>query len=1134
MNMKTLKYGAFWMLAAPFLAFAGCEKAPEDFPGGDPGPIDVVLTASIETGDTKVGAEVDETTRKVAFKWTAGDAIAVQTASGFENFAYTGSASAASGEFSAAAEPLSEGIAVFPASVATSVSDNALTLELPASYTYDARQTNALLTASITPDNNLWFTHIGGLVAIGLKDIPAGAQLVFTAEGMKINGTYNVNIDSTTSTVDAVSTDTPSESTITISFPEAVAEGIAYFPVPVGYYASWKGQILGPDQTVLLELERESAQAERAVATAFNDVPEVMLDLAEWFVTPAGTGKKDGSSWDNAMGVAELRTMLAQRVDAEGAQIDNDAHAVALILDGDTFHMAAGDYYLAGEAGAQVKVEFTDYEKEVAMTFLGGYPANLTGTTKEGRNAETNVTAFTGNKEAGIFLFGNQVAPAFDGITFKDANFDSSDGGAVYARAGGSGNITLNLKNCRFIDNKNSESRTGAALYLHKAVAVIDGCYFSGNYARNGSAIAAASAEGKVTVSNCTFENNSTFNTSGAVQNGGRTMDVISCTFKNNNAGSWGGAFHANGEGAVTVLSKCKFIENKSGKQGGAVSIQVADCTFNECEFTGNRADRAVEGDNGKSSSKAGGAIFLNGEGSKCTLNACTFTGNMAPNGCAGAILCSEKAVLTINAGTTFTGNSSLYDGGAIYADNVFAINGTSESKVVFSGNKTLATGSGEGNGGAIYVWLRNDAEHKITNVLFTGNEAGQESGTTVNYSNGGGIYASGKVGLTIADCEFTDNRARNGGCIAHNSSLASKITRCNFHDNVCRSGANKDGSNGNGNFNGAALQQGNGTIEFTQCVFNKNIVQGSSSVLHMNGEKNNTTAYFTDCQFIENKSFGNNGCIKMEKAGEKLYLNRCVFRGNSSASRGIINPNGNTLLFMNDVTFKDNFTTTGQKSWGVAIHQGQANVCMNNVTAHNNHNTASDPTSVISFNGDGGWLITNSTIADKTPYAIIRVGNAAGHLTLCNNILINSLTAAKVFEVAAETQFDDKGHNIMSCEGTHGKCTPVESDRLNQTETTLAGTYSEVLTGSHPYGVYSWTNALEGFSAATAADVYAAISGYTRADSVVGSTNIGADFWNWLKQIGAAAETEGAYTFKDARGVARTGTMWPGAYQAN
>ena len=371
------------MLAASFLAFAGCEKEPESGSEQPAGP--VVMTVSIETGDTKVMAETDEATSKIAFKWTANDAIAVQTSSGFENFTYTGSGSAANGEFSAEAKPASEGIAVFPASVATGISGDYLTLELPAFYTYDAGQTNALLAAALTPDNNLWFTHIAGLVAIGLKDVPAGSKLVFTAEGMKVNGTFTMNLDSVTPLVDAVSTETASESQLTISFPEAVAEGVVYFPLPVGFYASWKGQLVGPDQTVLLELERESAQAERAVATAFNDVPEVLLDLAEWFVTPEGAGDKTGSSWDNAMGVAELRAMLAQRVDAEGTQIDEDALAVAAILDGDTFHMAAGDYYLAGEAGAKVKVEFSGYEKEVSMAFLGGYPANLTGTAKNGR-----------------------------------------------------------------------------------------------------------------------------------------------------------------------------------------------------------------------------------------------------------------------------------------------------------------------------------------------------------------------------------------------------------------------------------------------------------------------------------------------------------------------------------------------------------------------------------------------------------------------------------------------------------------------------------------------------------------------------------------------------------------------------
>lgn len=95
----------------------------------------------------------------------------------------------------------------------------------------------------------------------------------------------------------------------------------------------------------------------------------------------------------------------------------------------------------------------------------------------------------------------------------------------------------------------------------------------------------------------------------------------------------------------------------------------------------------------------------------------------------------------------------------------------------------------------------------------------------------------------------------------------------------------------------------------------------------------------------------------------------------------------------------------------------------------------------------------------------------------------------------------------------------------LSQSAETLAGTYGN--------GVYSWANSLTGFTPATSADVYAAISEFTAANATAGIDNIGADFYNWLKAIGEVTESGNDKIFKDGRGETRTGNYWPGAYQA-
>ena len=1110
-NMKKI----YLMLAVACLAAIGCTKEISDnttVPTGS-----VVLRAKVES-DTKVGATVDKENKKVAFTWTAGDAIAVQTAEGFADFNLEGEGGEANAIFTGNVNPVEGGVAIFPAAAAGSEPGK---VNLPAEYNYAEGQTNALLYATVE-NNVMSFTHLGGLLSVEINDVPAGAKFVLTAVGQKINGEYTIDATGEVPVLNVTETESAEESTVTINFTDAQDRAVVYVPLPAGDYTSLNAQVFNANGKIISEAIGSSTKSiSRKMLKA---MPNMVLLLNDWFVTPSGAGTKDGSSWNNAMGAAELRDLLS----------DSDAEQ----LDGATINMAAGDYYLSGAAGKVVNMGFTDEKNPVKVTFLGGYPAGLTSLSKKGRNAGTNVTAFTGNNEAGIIIIGNKTDVTFDGLTFKNCNFTSMnrDAGAIETNADASGDCTITLSDCQILNNKNTNGRTGAGIFVRNAIVNISNCSFSGNYARNGSAINMTAGDGKVTVENSTFTSNSTTNTSGAVQNSGMTAEFKNCTVEKNEAGSWGGgAFHTGGT-ANTTFTDCQFNENMA-PQGGAISIEAATCTFTRCTFTKNKAtkgDRAQESADNPTKEKAGGAINIRNDAAVCTLNACTFTSNEATNGSGGAIVCNKQnAKLNVNAGTSFNNNTSFFDGAAICIDGTLSVNGTSSSKVTFSGNKSLATKSGIANGGGICLWASGSAKKSvISHVLFTGNEAGQESGSTVNYSNGGGLYISGTAHVEANDCEFTDNRARNGGGLAYNASTNSTFTDCNFHQNICMSGANKTGTSGN--FNGAATQHGGtGHIAFNSCTFKNNKVQGCSAVLHLNGTGSST---LTDCWIEGNESCKNNGIlIRTEKAGARFYLNRCMFKGNHGPDRGLIRLADYTLAYMNDVTFTENYTVTGASSWGVNIHSAFANICMNNVTSYNNYNkNAAAGNSIISFNSDGGWIVVNSTIIDKVPGGLLRSNNkdnVTRKMALCNNILINTFTADKIFTFNNNNQLEDKGHNLLSCSAnpTNGASTNL----LSQSTSTLSGSYSENWTGAHPYGVYLWSKALSGFTASTSDEVYNTIMGYTETDTnVVASGNIGADFYSWLKSIGAVTESGDLKIFKDARGVTRSGNYWPGSYQ--
>lgn len=851
--------------------------------------------------------------------------------------------------------------------------------------------------------------------------------------------------------------------------------------------------------------------------------PEVITD---WFVTVDGAGEKTGKSWENAMGVAELNAFLAQPVDAEGNQIDADAHAKAALLDGTTVHVAAGEYFLAGETYAPVKVAFANYTKPVALTILGGYPTGLTEKATTGRDAAANVTEFTGDNLTGILELGSWVDLSFDGLTFKNGAF-TDNGGSIYANAGETGECSIALTNCKFTGNRNVEGKTGASIYLLNAAADIKGCYFANNFARNGSAINMGSGKGAVVIEDCVFEQNETANTSGAVQNGGKVAEIKNCTFKKNKAGSWGGgAFHTGGEGANTTFTNCVFEEN-TAPYGGAISVEAATVTFNSCSFTKNTGTEPVTTKDGSTViPNVGGAIILRNDASVCTLNDCTVTENQAVTGSGGAIVSTKTgAKLTINGGS-FTNNSSYYHGGCIMLFGELYVTGTSSAPVLFANNNTLTTDKAAGNGGAI--WVGDNTKVDLKYVKFADNESGKEEGTTVNYSNGGAMYVKAAELFNVDNCEFTGGRARNGGGLALNLGSATeykaaKITNCNFHDIICRSGADHQNSgDAAGNFNGGACQIGCGNIEFENCIFKGNVVQNSSAVLHINDV---CVVSCTDCQFLNNTSYANHGCIKMEKAGEKLYLNRCLFEGNSGASRGMINPNANTLAYLNRVTFKENTTTATGGSWGIAIHCANANVCMNNVTSYNNYNINLETgVNTVAYNSDGGYCVVNSTFIDKAAAGMFRT-NGTRKLSFCNNIIINALAPEKIFMLKSAGIYKDGGHNLISCKANHDNASIAATNLLGQSAEALAGTYGN--------GVYTWANSLTGFTPATSADVYAAIAEYTEADTTVGVDNIGADFYNWLKTIGEVTESGNDKIFKDGRGETRTGNYWPGAYQA-
>ena len=257
---------------------------------------------------------------------------------------------------------------------------------------------------------------------------------------------------------------------------------------------------------------------------------------------------------------------------------------------------------------------------------------------------------------------------------------------------------------------------------------------------------------GTLTVTNCTFSDNSAKTAGGAISNGitaledgtfvAGTLTVNNSTFSGNSAagpgGSGGGAIDNDG-GTLTVTGST--FSGNSAVFGGAISNDrvtssiLGTATVINSAFCGNSA--------------SGGGAIINIDGSTLTVTDNTFSGNSAGGG-GGAIDNGGTATLT---NSTFSGNSARSVGGAIESGsaNPATLVVTVVTNSTFSGNSAGAEGGAIENGGTL----------SVTNSTFSGNSA----------QFGGAIST---VGATVTNCTFSGNSARTvgGGAIGTNGTV--------------------------------------------------------------------------------------------------------------------------------------------------------------------------------------------------------------------------------------------------------------------------------------------------------------------------------------------------------------------------
>ena len=604
----------FTILSMAAVVFAACDKENET-PGQKIDPAELVEVTFDVSAKTNQSAEVQNVSTKTEIKedgtvlWSVGDKVSVfyevngETGSSesealtAENIKADGSASITVKVPTAFTLAQFEGTrsltAVYPFDASAAYVDGKINVSAPEAQdgTFDHE---SISVAEWTGSNSLVFENQCGLLRIEAEDAAVSKITLKSADADIV--TLNVSGPGTYYAAVAPSTLEGFSVVLTDAEGEELAKKVTTKSLVVE-----KGHVLPLGKVV-----------------GFDD---------RFYVSAEAKGRKDGSNWDNAAGLTELKGLLAK-----GAVMN--------------VYMSAGTYSVTDALVSEADgADFSVY---------GGYPAGAKGASLKARDAKANATIFDGGGKSQIWLTkkGNVL---FDGLTFQNGFSAKDNGGALVFNGTG---VTGKILDCSFIGNKVTDGTngtqylSGGAIHVFEAKVTVENSSFSKNYGRNGGSLFTNNAKAELTVKGCTFTEDYALNTGGSINNSNGTQMIENCTFTGcYNLDGAGGAIHINGASAVQTLKNCVFnaceanrnnsylkVDNKAC--GGAISVQNANLDISGCTFDGNMGS-------------AGSAMLLQSGDGLVRVTDCVFKNNKGAS--RGLIQTNGKAVLFMN-------NCQIYD----------------------------------------------------------------------------------------------------------------------------------------------------------------------------------------------------------------------------------------------------------------------------------------------------------------------------------------------------------------------------------------------------------------------------------------------------------------------------------------
>ena len=669
----------FTILSMAAVVFAACDKENET-PGQKIDPAQLVDMTFAVSAKTNQSAEVQNVSTKTEIKddgtvlWSVGDKVAVF----YEVNGETGS---------------SESEALTAENIKADGSAS-ITVKVPAAFTLEQFEGTRSLSAVYPFDATATFE--GGKINVSAPKVQDGTFAHASLSVAEWTGSNSLVFENQCGLL-RIEAEDVAVSKITLKSADA---DVVTLNVPGAgtYYAAVAPSTLEGFSVVLTNAEGEEL-AKKVTAKSLVVEKGHVLPLGKvvgfddrFYVSAEAKGRKDGSNWDNAAGLTELKALLAK-----GAVMN--------------VYMSAGTYSV--EEALVSEAEGADF------SVYGGYPAGAKSASLKARDVKANATVFDGGGKSQIWLTkkGNVL---FDGLTFQNGFSAKDNGGALVFNGTG---VTGKVVDCSFIGNKvtegnnNTKGLSGGAIRVGEATVMVENCSFSKNYGRNGGSLYTDHAKANLTVKGCIFTEDYTYNTGGSINNSNGTQTIEDCTFTRcynlggNGAPGLGGAIHVNGTSAVQTLKNCVFSACEANRNnsylkvdakacGGAISVQNANLDISGCTFDGNMGS-------------AGSAMLLQSGDGLVRVTDCVFKNNKGAS--RGLIQTNGKAVLFMN-------NCQIYDNTMRTNQWGTVVHGGNPS-VVCMNNCSIHNNVSQQDGGTS-VCLNNDGFTVVVNTTAVGENA--------------------------------------------------------------------------------------------------------------------------------------------------------------------------------------------------------------------------------------------------------------------------------------------------------------------------------------------------------------------------------------------------------------------------